>query len=188
MAKSGVQTKHGSRAADYVNEQTMGHILAALMPANRRVMYVALCTGLRISDVLNIKTEQLHPETLQNCKGIRINIREVKTSVYRRVWLPWELRAEICMHAGKLWAFPGRCDWTRHRTRQAVEKDMQRARKLLRVPAAMTISPHSARKLYAVTHKAGALHHKSKIIEQMYEQSDATTAHKMRGRRSDLYD
>lgn len=186
MAKSGLQTARGSRAADWVNEQSMSHIIAALTPANRRVLWVALCSGLRVSDVLNIKTAQLLGKKGDKLDGCKISVREQKTGQTRRFWLPRELRIELLAHAGKLYVFPNRCGQNKHRTLQAVEKDIHRACALLRLPAAVTVSPHSARKIYAVQHGSGSLHHKSKIVELMYDTADLATVKKLRGRREDL--
>ena len=180
LAKSGLPTARGSRAADWIGANSMWHILAALTAPNRRIMELCICTGLRISDAISLKTAQFHPESLSDCRGIRIGIRQQKDNVYRRVWVPFELRAEIVLHAGRMWAFESRCAWTRHRTRQAVEKDMKRARTLLRVPKSVVVSPHSARKIFAVEHSFGALHHKSKLIESFYNESDARAIKKMR--------
>jgi integrase len=186
LAKSGLQTRRGSRAADWVNEQSMGHILAALTAANRRVMWVALCSGLRISDVLNIKTEQLLGKKGDFEHGIKVSVRESKTGQTRRFWMPRELRLELLQHAGKLYVFPSRTCQNRHRTRQAVEKDLHRARALLRLPSTITVSCHTARKMYAVAHGRGSLHHKSKIVELMYDTADLATKKKLKGRREDL--
>ena len=186
LAKSGLQTRRGSRAADWVNEQSMGHILAALTAANRRVMWVALCSGLRISDVLGIKTVQIQGKKGDLEHGIKVSVREQKTGQTRRFWMPRELRLELLEHAGKLYVFPNRFGQNRHRTRQAVEKDLRRARALLRLPASVTVSPHSARKIYAVQHGKGSLHHRSKIVELMYDTADLATKKKLKGRREDL--
>lgn len=186
LAKTGLQTSRGSRAADWVNEQSMSHILAALTPPNRRVMWVALCSGLRISDVLNIKTAQVVGKKGDLDCGIKISVREQKTGQTRRFWLPRELRLELLAHAGKLYVFPNRRGQNRPRTRQAVEKDIHRACALLRLPAAVTVSPHTARKIYAVQHGRGSLHHRSKIVELMYDTADIATIKKLRWRREDL--
>jgi integrase len=186
LAKSGQPTARGSRAADWVNEQSMGHILAALTAENRRVMWVALCSGLRISDVLNIKTVQIQGKKGDLNGGIKVSVRESKTGQTRRFWLPRELRVELLSHAGKLYVFPNRLSQGRHRTRQAVEKDLHRACALLRLPAAITVSCHTARKMYAVAHGRGSLHHKSKIVELMYDTADLATKKKLKGRREDL--
>lgn len=186
MAKSGLPTARGSRAADWVNEQSMGHILAALTADNRRVMWVALCSGLRISDVLNLKTAQIALKNGGNLNGCKVSVREQKTDQTRRFWLPRELRVELLSHAGKLYVFPNRLSQGRHRTRQAVEKDLHRACALLRLPARITVSCHTARKMYAVAHGRGSLHHKSKIVELMYDTADLATKKKLKGRREDL--
>ena len=46
------------------------HLLAALMPPNRLACEVSACTGLRISDVLNLRTAKL---------AERFSVRELKT-------------------------------------------------------------------------------------------------------------
>ena len=186
MAKTGLPTARGSRAADWVNEQSMGHILAALTAANRRVMWVALVSGLRISDVLGLKTCQIDARRGDLEHGIKVSVRESKTGQTRRFWLPRELRLELLEHTGRLYVFPGRTCQNRHRTRQAVEKDLHRARALLRLPTSVTVSCHTARKMYAVAHGRGSLHHKSKIVELMYDTADLATKKKLKGRREDL--
>lgn len=186
LAKSGLPTARGSRAADWIGANSMSHILAALTATNRRVMWVALCSGLRISDVLNIKTAQIVQKNEGSLDGCKVSVREQKTGQTRRFWLPRELRLELLAHAGKLYVFPNRRGQNRPRTRQAVEKDIHRACALLRLPAAVTVSPHTARKIYAVQHGRGSLHHRSKIVELMYDTADLSTIKKLRGRREDL--
>lgn len=46
---------------EYLLNREVGHILAALTPQNALIMEVVLHTGLRISDVLELRTEQLRP-------------------------------------------------------------------------------------------------------------------------------
>ena len=60
----------------------MGHVLAAMMPENRLVMETCIATGLRASDVLNLRTERLRQ---------RMTVRELKTGKTRRVYFPREL-------------------------------------------------------------------------------------------------
>lgn len=179
MAKSGVSTRRGSRRSDYIAPPMMRHILAALTSPNRLAMLTALHTGLRICDVLALRTEQV-------MRTARPTVRELKTGRTRRIYLSVELRQALLAQAGKIWIFEGRLDWRRHRTRQAVAKDLERARKLLRVPRDMVISPHSARKIYAATHRHGALAHRSPEVAALYECSREITAAKLRGRRPDL--
>ena len=123
---------------EYIFDREVDHVLAALMPSNRLVCQVSLHTGLRISDVLNLKTEQLKP---------RFWVTEQKTGKRRMVGLPAPLLAAIKAQAGKIYAFPG-ARLNDHRTRQAVWKDVKRAAAAFRLP--QNVAPHSFRKVYAV--------------------------------------
>lgn len=102
-------------------------------------MRVVLHTGLRISDVLSLQPHQLKPVFW---------ITEQKTGKRRRVGLPEPLLSDLQSHCGKYWVFPHRLDPERHRTRQAVWKDMDRAAKAFRLP--QNVGTHSGRKVYAV--------------------------------------
>ena len=44
---------------EYLLNREVGHILAALTPQNALIMETVLQTGLRISDVLELRTEQI---------------------------------------------------------------------------------------------------------------------------------
>lgn len=123
---------------EYLLQREVDLVLAALMPGNRLVMRVALHTGLRVGDVLALRTEQIKP---------RFWVTEQKTGKRRCVGLPAELRADILAQAGDVWAFPGRSPG-KPRTRQAVWKDVKRAAKAFRLP--VNVGTHSARKVYAV--------------------------------------
>ena len=123
----------------YIVRRDMEHVLAALTYENRLVMEVCLHTGLRVGDVLRLRTAQLKPQ---------FSITEEKTGKRRRVGLPAPLLAALKEQAGEEWVFEGRNDPKRHRTRQAVWKDVRRAAKAFRLPR--SVMPHSARKLYAV--------------------------------------
>ena len=46
---------------EYLFEKEVDNVLAVLTPKNALVMRVALHTGLRVSDVLQLKTAQLAP-------------------------------------------------------------------------------------------------------------------------------
>ena len=131
--------------AEYLLNQQVERVLSALMPENRLAFRVSLHTGLRISDVLSLKPEQLKPQFW---------ITEQKTGKRRRVNLPAPLLEDLRKNAGKHWVFPGR-DPKKHRTRQAVWKDIKRAAEAFRLP--QNVGTHSARKVYAVEllHKYG---------------------------------
>lgn len=121
-------------------------ILATMMPANALAIEVSLTTGLRISDVLSLKTEKV-------AKTNRPYVVDSKTGKHHRILIPKELRARLLSQAGKIWVFEGRLDVTKHRTRWTVYKDMQNAVRLLRRNGRIgggTVSPHSARKSAAV--------------------------------------
>ena len=140
--------------SSYVEPTSLGLVLAALQPANRMVFEVMLATGLRVSDVLNIKTAQV--------KRQRFTVKEQKTGKSRRVLIPRELQLRILRQAGRLYAFEGRYDWRKHRTRQAVWLDCSRCARFFQHGGAVpkgTVSPHSARKVYAVDeyHRTGDL-------------------------------
>ena len=91
--------------------------------------------------------------------------------------------------AGARWVFPGR-DPRKHRTRQAVYKDIRRAAEAFRVRE--HVSPHSARKIYAVEqlHKSGDLHkvqrllqHDDAAVTAIYAMADVLTQRKLSRRR-----
>lgn len=123
---------------EYLLRREMEHVLAALTPSNRLVCRVCLQTGLRVGDVVSLKTRDL--------KG-QFWIVEAKTKKRRRVNLPRELLGQIRAQAGEVWAFPGRRPG-RHRTRQAVWADVKRAARAFRIK--QNVAPHSFRKVYAV--------------------------------------
>ncbi len=176
--------------SDWASDAAIGHVLAALMPQNALALRVSRATGLRISDVLSLKTAQVS-------KGSRMTVRELKTGKTRRITIPSGLRLEMLASAGRLWAFEGRNDWRKHRTRQAVNKDLARAAKLFRasgvVARGQSISPHTMRKAYAVDEfdRTGDLHavqqklnHDDPEITMIYAMSrELTTRKKKRGKR-----
>ena len=124
---------------EYLMRREMEHILAALTPANRLVCRVAVHTGLRIGDILTLRTEKLRPQMW---------VIEAKTGKRRRVNLPKALYTELKDQAGTAWVFPSVRDPDKHRTRQTVWADVKRAAKAFRFP--QNIGVHSLRKLYAV--------------------------------------
>lgn len=124
----------------WVSDDVMSHILAALTPNNRLAIITSLLTGLRIGDVLSLRTSDLSHE--------RFTVTEQKTLKKRQIRLPCKLRDELLKICGKIYVFEHRTDPRRHRSRQAVYKDIRRAAKAFRVKA--LVAPHSARKVYAV--------------------------------------
>lgn len=157
--------------SDYIGGEDMQHILAALMPANRLALVTSIYTGLRIGDVLALKSCYL----LQD----RFTVKEQKTGKSKRIRLPNKLRDELTQIAGRYYIFEGRCNPKQHRTRQAVFKDLERAAKLYRLDG--HVSPHSARKIYAVEELKRTksvkrvqqlLNHESEAVTLLYALSD----------------
>lgn len=158
----------------YLLDSQINLIFAALMPDNRRVLQVMLRTGLRVDDVLNLKREQL---------ARQFWVTEKKTGKRKHVGLPDWLIKEISRAAGKSeWAFPSPVDATKHRTRQAVWKDLKRVSAALRIP--VNVGTHSMRKAYAVDlmEKYGDiervrrdLNHSSPTITMLYAMADVLT-------------
>lgn len=153
------------------------HVLAALTPANQLACEISLATGLRIGDVLAIRSEQLRKS------GGRFTIREEKTGKSRTVRLPAALLDRALKAAGRYWLFEGRCDVKQHRTRQAVYKDLKRAARAFRL--SKHVSPHSLRKIYAVEQykKSGCnlkkvqqlLNHSDEAVTMIYALADRLT-------------
>lgn len=123
----------------YIPKGEASHILASLQPANRLALEVSLHTGLRIGDVLDLKTNEL---------ARRMTIRERKTGKTRRVSLPGELLERLEEQAGKIYVFEHRSNCRRPRTRQAVYKDLRAA--AARFKVSTNLCPHSLRKSWAV--------------------------------------
>lgn len=150
--------------SDYVGGEPMSHILAALTPENRLAIEVSLYTGLRIGDVLSLKTCYLDKD--------RFTVHEQKTGKAKRIRLPVRLRDELRNIAGRYYIFEGRYDVKKTRTRQAVYNDLRRAAKLFRLSG--NITPHSARKIFAVEEykRTGSL---SKVRDLLNHSDEAVT-------------
>lgn len=165
---------------EYLLGREVELVLAALTPENRLVMRVCLHTGLRVGDVLALRTAQLAPHFW---------ITEQKTGKRRQVGLPEPLLSDLRNQAGRVWVFEGR-DGRKHRTRQAVWKDVKRAARAFRFP--QNVGPHSMRKVYAVEllKKYGeiervrkALNHSSEAVTMIYALADLQLQAKFRKRR-----
>jgi integrase len=155
---------------EYLLNQEVGHVLAALTPQNALIMEVVLQTGLRVSDVLELRTADLKPSMW---------VTEKKTGKKHRCGLPKELLAKVLNQANDMWAFPSPTDPAKHKSRQAVWKDVKRASKAFRLR--QNIGTHSFRKVYAVRlmHKYGdirrvqrALSHSNPSVTAIYAMAD----------------
>ena len=164
--------------SDYIPAAEFRHILAALTPPNRLALEISMATGLRISDVLSLQTAKL---------AQRMTVCEQKTGKNRRIYIPKELYDRAIRQAGRVWVFPGRLKPARqHRTRQSVYKEIKRAADLFRIPVrGLQISPHTARKVYAVEQyqTTGSLkrvqqllQHDDEAVTMVYAMADVLTA------------
>lgn len=126
--------------SDWVSDDTIGLVLQALMPANQLAIETSLRYGMRIGDVLSMRRIDVE-------KG-SFTYKEEKTGKTRRIRLSEKFQLRLLGQAGRIYIFEHRLDVRKHRTRQAVYKDIRRASKAFRLKA--HISPHSARKIYAV--------------------------------------
>lgn len=123
----------------WLPRDSMEHLLAACTRENREALRLSMDYGLRIGDVLRMPSDALTRP--------RWSFKEEKTGKRRVITLSESHRSECLAFAGKNFVFEHRCDPYRHRTRQAVYKDLKRIAKAFRLEG---VSPHTARKTYAV--------------------------------------
>lgn len=107
---------------------------------NALALRCSLETGLRIDDVLRLRRQQLQKRTLLGFAA------KTKKS-YRKV-ISQDLANRLREIHGEYYIFEGRLSPKKHRTRQAVWKDVKKAARVLQLDG--NIAPHSARKTYAV--------------------------------------
>ena len=154
------------------------YILRAMHPKNALACEVSLFTGLRINDVLALKSELL--------KSNRFTVREQKTGKTKRIYLPQNLHSRMLACSGQHFVFEGRLNGKTHRTRQAVFKDIKRVINAFGLKK--QISPHSMRKVYAVNEFKNSggnikrvqklLNHNSEAVTYLYALADLVTKKK----------
>lgn len=138
----------------YIEESILISMLQCLTADNALCIRCLLATGMRINDCLSLKREAVKATYSMNPLSPLLIYREAKTGKLREVNLSPQLCLELTERPMQKseWCFPGR-DATKHRTRQAVWKDLKRVSKLYRVNhkrILANIGPHTARKVYAV--------------------------------------
>lgn len=156
--------------ADYANVEMWGKILPRMSEDNALACRCALETGLRVGDVLKIRPRDI--------KGNTLTFKAEKTGKKGQKTLSNDLAKALRRNAaGGKWCFPSpRTE--NHRTRQAVWKDVKKAAAEVGIP--LQISPHSARKTYAVNtlHEFGIervqeeLQHGSREVTALYAYAD----------------
>lgn len=162
--------------SDFIESDILEHVLFALTPENALICRVCLKTGLRVGDVVSLRTDTLKESVLNKYK---IKVTEQKTKKKRTVTLGKELTEKLLRQSGSFFVFEGRGGDDTHRTRQAVYKDIKRASKLFRIKE--NVTPHSVRKIYAVElyRKYGnikkvqqALNHNNDVVTMIYALAD----------------
>lgn len=163
--------------SEWIPKGDFEHILSALTPENRLACEVSLATGLRIGDVLSLTPDRVRKQ--------RFTLREQKTGKTRAVRLPNDLVKRCLACSGQHYIFENRLDGRKHRTRQAVYKDLKRVARLFN--AHKNITPHSARKVYAVDEfeKTGnlkrvqkLLNHSDEVVTMLYAMANIVNKRK----------
>lgn len=139
---------------DYIPADIFLRLLETLTPQNELVLELCLITGMRITDALMMTAEDAKRLTATQLPQCSYLYSEKKTGKEREVTLSrdWLQRAIEQHRSESPWLFAGR-DPQKHRTRQAVWKDLHRAARLYRVNGRRLkarVGPHTARKVYAV--------------------------------------
>lgn len=125
---------------DYLNPQLYNKLYAVMTYSNVLALRVSLETGLRIDDVLSLRVEDLKGRTLRG-------VAEKTGKPFRKV-ISQDLANRLRQVQGKKFIFPHRLKKDKHRTRQAVWKNLKKAAQILGID--LNVAPHSARKTYAV--------------------------------------
>lgn len=172
MQKSGY---NGIMKSDYMKPDNYGKLFVFMGYENTLVLRVSLETGMRIGDILKIKPEDI--------RGRTIHYTAEKTGKRGKAVITQDLANRLREVSGEFFVFPMRCNPQDHRRRQTVWKDVKRAVAALRAAGVISsenISPHSARKTFAVEdmerhgirHTQAALQHSNKFTTQIYTDSD----------------
>lgn len=185
--------------ADFIPKEVFTRLLDVLMPQNALVLELCVVTGMRITDALKLTSEDA--QRLINTQSQLCSYRYIETKTGKervaRMSADWCQRALAQHDPRSPWLFAGR-DPQKHRSRQAVWKDLKRAAKLYRISGKRikaSVSPHTARKIYAVElyqeavkqglespleAVKGDLNHNDAAVTYLYALADEITARKRR--------
>lgn len=161
--------------SDYIKPENYNRLFVFMSYENVLAMRVSLETGLRIGDVLKVRSDEL--------VGRTIHFTADKTGKAGKAVVSQDLANRLKRIAGNTYVFEARGNPEKHRSRQAVWKDVKKAAAILRVAGAISsenFSPHSARKTFAVTdaeryglnHTQKQLQHRDKSTTRAYAFSD----------------
>lgn len=130
--------------SEWVEPDVLELLLTAMTPRTRLAMRMALSSGLRIGDIVQLRTADMKQ---------RMTIKEDKTGKSRRVYWPTDLYKQMMEQAGEVWLLPSRVHG-KHISRTTVYKELRRVTELYRLDGrriSAHISPHTARKCWAVS-------------------------------------
>lgn len=161
--------------SDYMKPENYNKLFVFMSYENTLVLRVSLETGLRIGDVLKLRPSDL--------RGRTITFIAEKTGKRGRAVISQDLANRLKKVSGDQFIFPKRGDPSGHRSRQTIWKDVKKAAAALRsvnVIGAENITPHSARKTFAVEdaeryglrHTQQRLQHRDKSTTKLYAFSD----------------
>ena len=161
--------------SEYMKPEQYAKLFVFMSYENTLAVRVSLETGLRIGDVLKMKPDDLNKRTL--------TFEADKTGKRGRAVISQDLANRLRQVSGTEYIFPKRGGAEGHRTRQTVWRDVKRAAAALRAAGVIggeNISPHSARKTFAVhdmekyglEHTRRALQHRDKATTKAYAFSD----------------
>ena len=151
--------------SDYVKSESFRLLINSMQYENGLALRVSLETGLRIGDVLKARPADL--------KGNKLYFVAQKTGKAGVKTLSKGLATALWRVSGNDWIFEGRGKTkTGHRTRQTVYRDLKKVCKRLGIEG--QISPHSARKSYAVADfRENGLDHVKKELQHADPRHDS---------------
>lgn len=161
--------------SDYLKPDNYGKLFVFMGYENTLVLRVSLETGMRIGDILKL--------TPRDLRGRTLTYTAEKTGKRGKAVVSQGLANRLREVSGEKYIFPKRGNPDDHRRRQTVWKDVKRAVAALRAAGVIdseNISPHSARKTFAVEdmerhgilHTQKALQHSNKMTTRIYTDSD----------------
>lgn len=166
--------------SDYIPDSTWRTLYHEMQYENALAIRTSLETGLRIGDVVSLPASSLH----DGC----VHYTAQKTGKAGVARLSAGLFSRLKAISGKKYVFTGRLSNDKHRTRQAVYRDLCAVAD--RYGVSVNVTPHSARKTYAVNvyHADGikaagkALQHDRESTTLIYALSDKISAERLRVR------
>lgn len=160
---------------DYIESELYNKMYVLMQYENALALRVSLETGMRIDDVLSLRPSDI--------EGRKVRYTAKKTGKVGRATLSADLAKRLDRIKGKHFVFVHRIDPKKHRTRQAVWKDVKKAALALHAAGYLddrNVAPHSARKSFAVDdrqkfglpHTQKALQHSDKSTTMIYAFAD----------------